>query len=70
MQKYAILAQVEKDKQMEAEFQQLREEQEHDLREIEQARREMETAIEEALRGKPTGRWHGHPNGGKDRIHP
>ncbi len=57
MLKYAILAQVEKDKKMEAELQRLREQQEQELQEIERVRREMETAIEDELQGKTPSRW-------------
>lgn len=51
MHSFAILAQIEKDKKMEEEIQQLREEQEQELREVEAVRKEMEAAIEEELKG-------------------
>lgn len=57
MQSYAILAHVQRDKKMEAELQEIRREQDNDLREIELVRQEMESRIDDELNGKPSPRW-------------
>lgn len=49
---YAILVQGENGRKMEAELQELRREQNRELRNLEQARQETEAAIEQGLAGK------------------
>lgn len=68
MLKYGILAQVEKDRKMEAELEQLREQQEQELQELDRVRREMETAVEEELQGKTLRKWTRCPGEAKDRT--
>lgn len=68
MQTYAILAQIEKDQKMEAEFQDLRREQEQELRELDKTRQEMESAIEEELKGTRQVRWRVCQDSDKPRL--
>ena len=48
---YALLVETTRDQKMEAEFRQLRREQEKERRELEQMRRRMEKAVEAKLAG-------------------
>ena len=58
MQTYAILVQNKADSKMEADIRELRREQDRDLRSAEQARRDMEKAIEVELgKGAEVAKW-------------
>jgi hypothetical protein len=59
MLKHNTLAQLEIDPKMEAEFQEIRRQQDKDLEELDRARQEFESQIEEELYGKTQGKWIG-----------
>lgn len=57
MQSYVILAHAQQDRKMEAELQDLRREQDRDLRELETARQEMESGGESSHHERLNSQW-------------